>query len=229
LDLNIFRVGLTDEQQTLFRFQKMKPLSNKIKIEQTQFFIKTFNRKHFDILIKDCSSSIFIYPTITIQYLTIRERYSTKMNRPQTIYSPPIPITDVLDDNNTLIPYSPSFIHDINEDVDIRIQTDMEQILDAAISNSNEEHEQNKIFLELRSLIMTYMNEHETIKKTNINDLFETLHDNYSLPLIFSQLLHLSSNDLTKREKEELSRRRFYWLVYILRPPLFEKINKKFF
>jgi hypothetical protein len=52
LDLNIFRHGLTDEQQALFRFQKIKPLSNKIKTEQTQFFIKTFHRKHFDALIK---------------------------------------------------------------------------------------------------------------------------------------------------------------------------------
>jgi hypothetical protein len=52
LDLNIFRIGLTDDQQALFRFQKIKPLSNKIKSEPTQFFIKTFNRKHFNALIK---------------------------------------------------------------------------------------------------------------------------------------------------------------------------------
>jgi hypothetical protein len=52
IDLNIFRTGLTDEQQALFRFHKMKPSSNKIKIEQTKFFMKTFNRKSFDVLIK---------------------------------------------------------------------------------------------------------------------------------------------------------------------------------
>jgi len=67
----------------------------------------------------------------------------------------------------------------------------MEQILDAAIYNSNEEQEHNKIFLELRSLITTYMNKQDSIKQININDLFELLHENYSLPLIFSQLLHL--------------------------------------
>jgi hypothetical protein len=52
LDLNIFRNGLTNNQQALFRFQKFKPLLNKNKIQQTQFFIKKFNRKNFDALIK---------------------------------------------------------------------------------------------------------------------------------------------------------------------------------
>jgi hypothetical protein len=115
------------------------------------------------------------------------------MNHPQIIRSPPIPISNVLDED-PFIPNSPSFINDdIQEDVDvdIRLQTDMEQILDAAIYNSNEEQEHNKIFLELRSLIITYMNKHDSIKQINVNDLFELLHENYSLPLIFSQLLHL--------------------------------------
>ncbi|CAF4880476.1 unnamed protein product [Rotaria sp. Silwood1] len=203
IDLNIFRHGLTDEQQEHFRFHKMKPLSNKTKIEQTQFFIKKLNRNHFNKLIKDCPLSIvsiFIYPTINIHHLTIRERYSIKLDQPfsRTIRSPPIPISDVLNEN-TLIssssPASPSFIHefneDIQEDVDIRLQTDMEQILDAATYHSNEEQEHNKIFLELRSLIMSYMNKHDSVKTINLDDLLETLDDNYSLPLVFSQLLHL--------------------------------------
>ncbi|CAF0794238.1 unnamed protein product [Rotaria sordida] len=204
IDLNIFRNGLTDEQQEHFRFHKMKPLTNKIKIEQTQFFIKKLNRNHFDKLIKDCPSSIvsiFIYPTITIHHLTVRERYSTKIDQSfsRTIRSPSIPITDVLNENVLISslspPTSPLFTHDFNEDiqedVDIRLQTDMEHILDAATYHSNEEQENNKIFLELRSLIMSYMNEHDSVKTINLDDLLETLHDNYSLPLVFSQLLHL--------------------------------------
>ncbi|CAF2708765.1 unnamed protein product [Rotaria sp. Silwood2] len=204
IDLNIFRNGLTDEQQEHFRFHKMKPLSNKIKIEQTQFFIKKLNRNHFDKLIKDCPSSIvsiFIYPTISMHHLTIRERYSVKIDRPfsRIIRSPPIPISDVLNENalisSSSSPTSPSFIHEFNEDIqedaDIRLQTDMEQILDAATYHSNEEQEHNKIFLELRSLIMSYMNKHDSVKTINLDDLLETLDDNYSLPLVFSQLLHL--------------------------------------
>ncbi|CAF3943436.1 unnamed protein product [Adineta steineri] len=201
MDLNIFRNGLTDEQQALFRCHKMKPLVNKMKTEQTQFFMKTLNRKHFDELIKDCPSSImsiFIYPTITIHYLSIRERHSTKIDQPfiRTIRSPSIPITNVLDEN-ALAPLSPlpSFIYetndDIQEDFDSQLQTNMEQFLDAAVYQSNEEQEHNKVFLELRSSIMTYMNKNDTVKTTNVYDLIESLHDNYSLPLIFSQLLHL--------------------------------------
>ena len=38
MDLNIFRNGLTDEQQALFRFHKMKSSTNKIKIEQRTIF-----------------------------------------------------------------------------------------------------------------------------------------------------------------------------------------------
>jgi hypothetical protein len=70
----------------------------------------------------------------------------------------------------------------------------MEQILDAAISNTNEEQEHNQIFLQLRSSIMTYMTQHNATKKTNIDDLLETLDDSYSLPLVFSQLLHLCAS-----------------------------------
>jgi hypothetical protein len=144
------------------------------------------------LFLLDCSPSIvsiFIYPTITINHLTIRERYSTKIDQSRpTIRSPPMPISDALDE----IPLSPSFINnDQQEDVDIRLQTDMEQILDAAILNSNEEQEHNKIFVELRSLIISYMNKHDSIKQINVNDLFEIFHEKYSLPLIFSQLLHL--------------------------------------
>ena len=124
-----------------------------------------------------------------------------KIDRPyfRTIRSPSIPITDVLDEN-ALVPLSPlpSFIpemtDDQQEDYDIRLQTDMEQILDAAICHSNEEQEHNKIFLELRSSIMSYMNKHDAVKTTNVYDLIESLHDNYSLPLVFSQLLHLCAS-----------------------------------
>ncbi|CAF4879974.1 unnamed protein product, partial [Rotaria sp. Silwood2] len=117
----------------------MKPLTNKIKNEQTQFFNKKFNRNHFDKLIKDCPLSmvsIFIYPTIHIHHLTIREQYSIKIDQSfsRTI---PSPMSDVLNENALILsspPISPSFIHEFNEniqeDVDSRLQTDMEQILD---------------------------------------------------------------------------------------------------
>ena len=53
LDLNVFRQGLTDQQQALFHCQKTKPLSSKVKHEQQgQFFVRPFNRKQFDVLIK---------------------------------------------------------------------------------------------------------------------------------------------------------------------------------
>ena len=197
IDLNIFRHGLTDSQQSLFRFHKMKPLSTKIKIESTKFFIKKFNQKHFDALIQsDYPLSIFIYPIITIHHLTIRERYSY-----QSIRSPSIPISQVLDEH-ALIPL-PSFTNDDNdnddnlqEDGDIRLQTDMEQILDAAIYQSNEEQQHNKIFLELRSSIMSYMTKNNSVKTTNVDDIIESLdnNNNYSLPLVFSQLLHLCAS-----------------------------------
>jgi hypothetical protein len=153
----------------------------------------------------DCPQStisLFICPPIIIHHLTIRERYSTKIDRPfsRMIRSPPIPISDVLDEN-ALVPLSSpasSFIYenndDIQEDVDIRMQTDMEQFLDAAIHHSNEEQVQSKVFLTLRSSIISYMNEHESVKMTNFDDLLESLHDNYSLPLVFSQLLHLCAS-----------------------------------
>jgi GTP-binding protein EngB required for normal cell division len=70
----------------------------------------------------------------------------------------------------------------------------MESMLDAAISNSNEEQEHNKIFLELRSSIMTYINKHDSIKQINVDDLLETFDEDYSLSLIFSQLLHLCAS-----------------------------------
>lgn len=143
---------------------------------------------------------MIIYPTITIQQLTIRERYSTKIDQTshRTIRSPPIPITDVLDDN-AQVPLSPlgSLSHEMNddegiqEDFDVRLQTDMEQFLDAAICQSNEEQEHNKIFLELRSNITSYVSQHNVNKTINAYDLIETLDGKYSLPLIFGQLLHL--------------------------------------
>ncbi|CAF3555520.1 unnamed protein product [Rotaria socialis] len=203
IDLNIFRTGLTDEQQERFCFHKMRPISNRIKIEQKDFFIKKFNRNHFDKLIKDCPTSvvsIFIPPTITIQHVTIRERYSIKIDASfsRTIRSPPIPLSDVLNDDALMpLPLSPtpSFTYDINEDiqedVDIRLQTDMEQMLDAATQHSNEEQQHNKIFLELRSLIVSYMNQHDSVQQVNADDLLDSLNDNYCLPLVFSQLLHL--------------------------------------
>ncbi|CAF1075267.1 unnamed protein product [Adineta ricciae] len=204
IDLNIFRQGLSHEQQALFRCHKMKSITNKVKVEREDFFAKKFNRLHFHGLIKDIPSpiiSIIIYPTITVQHLTIRERYLTKIDQTsyRTVRSPPIPITDVLDDN-AQVPLSPlgSFSHEMNdddegiqEDFDIRLQTDMEQFLDAAICQSNEEQEHNKIFLELRSNITLYMNQHNVNKTIDAYDLIETLDEKYSLPLIFGQLLHL--------------------------------------
>ena len=194
LDLNIFRQGLTQDQQTYFHSLKFKSSTTKTKIEQTQFFSqKKFSRKHFDELIKDeySSMSIFTYPIITEQYFSIRERCLMKI---EPIRSPPIPIADVLNNDEFTDQYSPIFIDDNREDVDIRLQTDMEQILDAAILNSNEEQEHNKVFLELRSSITTYMHKHEANDQINVDDLFQTLDNQYSLPLIFSQLLHLCAS-----------------------------------
>lgn len=141
--------------------------------------------------------SIFIYPTITIHHFTIREQYSTKIDRYRSIPSPSLPIGNTINnDNDLFLPFNDNHDDndDIQEDADIRLQTDMEQILDAAILNSNDEQQHNKVFLELRSLIMTYMTEHQTLKQINVDDLFEYLPDNYSLPLIFSQLLHLCAS-----------------------------------
>lgn len=70
----------------------------------------------------------------------------------------------------------------------------MEQILDAALTTSQEEQEHNQIFLRLRSSIMTYMTEHKSIEQTNLDDLLDTLQDQYSLPLVFNQLLHLCAS-----------------------------------
>ena len=115
-----------------------------------------------------------------------------------------MPISDVLNENAQILPLSspPSppvsaFIDEFNDDIqdiDIHLQTDMERILDAAIYHSNEEQEQNRIFTELRSSIMSYMNRYNAIKRINLDDLLESLNDNYSLPLIFSQLLHLCAS-----------------------------------
>ena len=227
LDLNIFRTGLTDQQQALFRCHKMKLPLVKTKMDSSHFFTKTFHRKHFDALIKgecellrwacslcstgkdyfisplDCSSSIqslCICPTITIQHYSIRERYTTKVDRSfsRAIRSPPIPLAEVLD-QETFMPLSTSsplstFIHDVDEDADIRLQTDMEHFLDAAICQSNEEQEHNRTFLTLRSSILIYMNEHQATNTTNVDDLIDSLHDHYSLPLVFSQLLHLCAS-----------------------------------
>lgn len=193
LDLKLFRQGLTHDQQAQFHTLKFKSLITKNKIEQTHFFSnKKFSRKHFDelIQIEQLSVTIFIYPIITTQYFPIRERYSMKI---EPIRSPPIPITDVFNDEFT-DRYSPIFIDDNREDVDIRLQTDMEHILDAAILNSNEEQEHNKIFLELRSSITNYMYENQTKNQINIDDLCQTLDNQYSLPLVFSQLLHLCAS-----------------------------------
>ena len=154
------------------------------------------------------TTSSFIYPTITIQYLTIRERYSLKIEQQmpsQSVHSPPIPISDVFDDNllSSLPLQSPilmttsnhEFNNDIQQDnVDIRLQTDMEQILDVSIYHSNEEQEQNRVFLQLRSSIISYVNKHNSMKKLNLDDLFESLHDNYSFSHIFSQLLYLCAS-----------------------------------
>ena len=52
IGLNIFRNGPTDEQQEYFRLHKMKSLSNRVKTEQTHFFIKKLNQLHFNRLIK---------------------------------------------------------------------------------------------------------------------------------------------------------------------------------
>ena len=110
-----------------------------------------------------------------------------------------MPISEVLDEN-ALVPLSPlpSFTHepddDVQEDFDVRLQTDMEQFLDAAIEQSNEEQEHNKVFLELRSTITSYMNKHETTQTIDAHDLVDSLGDKYSLPLVFSQLLHLCAS-----------------------------------
>lgn len=217
VDLNVFRQGLNQYQQALFRCQKFKPVSHKPKIEREQYFNKKFHRKHFDSLVKgrpcppappslpvsipDWSPSlvsIFVYPTIVIRHFTIREQYALKMDQPsyRPIRSPPMTIADVLD-ANALVPLSPlpGFTHEDNEDVhedfDVRLQTDMEQFLDAAMCHSNEEQEHNKAFLALRSTIVTYMNEHESVPTVDAHDLVQSLKDQYSLPLVFSQLLHL--------------------------------------
>eukprot|EP00483_Globobulimina_turgida_P004802 UN04811 len=40
---------------------------------------------------------------------------------------------------------------------------------------------------------------------------------------IYSQMMHFSSVIVTKRQRGELARRRKYWLLYLLRPPFFNK------
>lgn len=54
MDRNIFRRSLTDEEQGLFVCHKMKPLTaNKTQGNETKdFFLKKFQRKHFEALIK---------------------------------------------------------------------------------------------------------------------------------------------------------------------------------
>jgi hypothetical protein len=78
---------------------------------------------------------------------------------------------------------------DIQEDVDIRLQTDIYQ--------SNEEQQHNKVFLQLRSSIMSYMTKYNSIKTIHVDDILESLDNNYSLPLVFSQLLHLCASTQT--------------------------------
>lgn len=201
VDLNLFRHGLTDQQQALFHSQKFKSSTNKKNTtEPKTFFQKTFHRKHFEQLITNSINSktfetIFIYPFIINHYLSIRERYSIKIDRIPTIHSSPQTTTAFED--NLIFSYSPTYLpsDDVQEDMDIRLQTDMEQMLDAALTNSQEEHEQNEIFLQLRSSISDYMFERQSVVETNVDDLVEILLPNqYSLPLIFSQLLHLCAS-----------------------------------
>merc|ERR1712013_677551 len=45
---------------------------------------------------------------------------------------------------------------------------------------------------------------------------------------IYAQMLHLSSAIVTKRQRTELARRRNYWLLYLLRPPFFEKYIERY-
>ena len=190
VDLNLFRHGLTDQQQTLFCFQKFKSSTNTdSKPKSNKFFHKTFHRKHVDQLLDN--STIFIYPIIINHYLSIRERYSIKIDRIPTMHSSSPAMTF---EDNLLFSYAPPD-DDVQEDMDIRLQTDMEQMLDAALTISHEEQEQNEIFLQLRSSISDYMFEHQSLVQTNVDDLVEILLPHqYSLPLIFSQLLHLCAS-----------------------------------
>lgn len=125
-----------------------------------------------------------LFPLIVNHYLSIRERYTIPIDRVQ---SPP---PSTFDDH----PSFASFPNDFQEDMDTRLQTDMEQFLDVALTTCREEKEQNETFLQLRSSISDYMSEHQSITQTNIDDLVEILPNQYSLPLIFSQLLHLCAS-----------------------------------
>ena len=122
-----------------------------------------------------------LLPLIANHYLSIRERYTIQIDRVQSIHSPP---PSTFDDHP----------NDFQEDMDTRLQTDMEQFLDVALTTCREEKEQNETFLQLRSSISNYMSEHQSITQTNIDDLVEILPNQYSLPLIFSQLLHLCAS-----------------------------------
>lgn len=44
---------------------------------------------------------------------------------------------------------------------------------------------------------------------------------------IYSQMMHFSGSILSMRQRTELSRRRKYWILYLLRPPFFNKYIEK--
>ena len=70
----------------------------------------------------------------------------------------------------------------------------MEQFLDAAVGHANEEQEHHQVFLTLRSSIQSYMSEHDAVQTIPVDDLVQSLPRDYSLPLVFSQLLHLCAS-----------------------------------
>ena len=101
LDLNVFRQGLTDQQQALFHCQKTKPLSSKVKHEPGHFFVRTFNRKQFDALIKGKSTNGIPSSLIVrvIRFLSVHghrvhlsDYYSSSVSHSRTVFDQTEPI-----------------------------------------------------------------------------------------------------------------------------------------
>ena len=140
--------------------------------------------------------SSFIYPSISQQHFTVRQRYSekTKLSEPERIRSPAMSMAEVLH-SDTFAPIDsphPIIVEaEEQEDLEIRLETDMKHILDVAFDKINDEQKENEIFVKLRSTILNYLNEHQPY---DLHHLIDSLYDQYSLPLIFSQLLHICAS-----------------------------------
>lgn len=82
----------------------------------------------------------------------------------------------------------------VEEDADLHLRSQMEQFLDTALDHTSEGQQHNRIFLSLRSLIIDYVNEHRHDDRINAEDLIASLPNEYSLALVFSQLLQFCAS-----------------------------------